>query len=140
MHADGVYVCGLEEQTMAPMTPRNHVLWPVTGGIPHFPTARKIDNVCQTGSCYDIKSCENSRANTVDQYSNYLKTQRSIHPSNTSQLCLPLHTAAPSVRQQWQERSSCQKRKRDEKREEGKAPTVNVTAEDNMHGTSCPCN
>lgn len=55
MHADGVYVFGLEEQTMAPMMPRNHVLWPVTGGIPHFPTARKIDDVCQTGSCYDIR-------------------------------------------------------------------------------------
>lgn len=53
-----------------------------------------------------------------------------------------VHAAGPSVMQQLQERSSCQKRKRERTRLEGKAPTVNVTGEDNMHCASCshPCN
>lgn len=44
--------------------------------------------------------------------------------------------------QQYQERTNCQERKQQRKREEGKAQAVSVTEEDNTHNASClyPCN
>lgn len=87
----------------------------------HFPSADTDSSLCTKtmpqGSDQRVRQNNNVYAcgGCTPLFVRSKNTKHHLFHLNTFPLCLPIYTAAPCVIQQWQERSSCQKRKQDGK-------------------------